>query len=452
MSKKSWNLDRRTFLFGAGVACAMPYLEAMGTASNEAPKRLCYIYFPNGCCLPNANDKDEKKNDELKHLRWFPQATGKNYKATQALEPLQSFRDDISVLGGLSHPRSRELLGHISGDTFLTGGDLRGSYENNISIDQYAAEHLAKDTRYPSFSFSGDGGVGFPSRATTLSFNHTGQAVPSEHRHRLIFERYFSQKGSMELRQKKLAEGKRLVDTILDSSRHLKRQLGQKDQRTMDQYLATLSDVEKQIEKNEVWLKTPLKKVEGSSFNLDVDPKEGCENYVKAMLNIMALGFHMDLTRVMSFQISREDGMGFGENYPKHALGLKKGHHGLSHTKDLDGYRGWSKMDTWMSQHLAHLLKEMKSRNDEHGNLLDNTQILFGSSQSHTHNATNAPLILAGGKNMGLKHGSYETFPEKVPMSNLFVSMGQAAGIPCKSFSDSTGPLPGQIFPQSLTI
>jgi hypothetical protein len=112
----------------------------------------------------------------------------------------------------------------------------------------------------------------------------------------------------------------------------------------------------------------------------------------------------------------------------------------------MAGWKNWSNLDAWYSSHCAYLIKQLKAREDDFGSLLDQTQILFGSSQSHTHNAVNCPLILAGGKNLGLKHGSYEKFPDKVPMSNLFVSMAQASGVDIESFSDSTGQLPGKIF------
>jgi hypothetical protein len=237
-----------------------------------------------------------------------------------------------------------------------------------------------------------------------------------------------------------------MVDLVLESSRRLKHRLGKKDQNTMAQYLETLSSVEKQIEINEAWLDTPLKKVKGSKPMLDVDPKEGCENYIKSMFDLMALGFHMDLTRVMTFQMAREDGMGFGDAYPVLASGAKKGHHGLSHSKDMEGYTEWSTHDAWLAERFAGFLKELKTREDEHGSLLDNTQVLFGSSQTHTHNASDMPLILAGGKNMGLKHGHYERFPEKVHMTNLLVSMAQAAGLDCDRFADSNGTCPGKTF------
>ena len=130
MSGPSWHLNRRTFLRGLGVACVVPYLEAMerdsasrvaaGLAPDE-PKRAAFVYFPNGCSLPDEDD------EENAHWRWFPSGQGADFRFTRVLEPLEPYRDDIAIYGGLSHPRSRELLGHLAGDTWLTGGDLRGA-------------------------------------------------------------------------------------------------------------------------------------------------------------------------------------------------------------------------------------------------------------------------------------------------------------------------------------
>jgi hypothetical protein len=449
--KKTWHLDRRTFLFGAGVTCGLPFLEAMETKKIKVPKRLAFIYFANGACVPNYA-KDSEDYQKNKKYIWFPEKAGRNYVHNLATEPLEEFRQEMSILGGLSHPKSRQLLGHITGDTWLTAGDLRGAYKNSISLDQVAAAQLGRDTRCPYFSFSADGGVGYPTRTSTLSYNSMGIAIPSEHNHRKIFERYFSPTtgGSTKARRKNIQEDQKIVDLVLESSRDLQRRLGAKDKQKMDQYLSTLDSVEKQLQKNEAWLSVPLKDVNMSHIDVKVDPKEGCENYIRTMMDLMALGFQLDLTRVMAFQLYREDGMGVGDLYTKYGAGLGKGHHRLSHgTKDKE----WATFDKWMSQNFAYFLRQMKNTSDEHGTLLDNTQVLYGSSQAHTHNARNCPLILAGGKNMGLKHGSYERFTEKVPMSNLFVSMAQSAEVILPKnhqgqgrFSDSTGNLPSKIF------
>ena len=382
---------------------------------------------------------------KLRDYRFFPQGEGREYQNTKTLEPLNAYRDDVTILGGLSHPRSRQLLGHIAGDTFLTAGDLRGSYKNNISVDQVAARELGQQTRYPSFVLSLDGGVGYKSRTASMSYDQLGNSIPAEHRHREIFERYFSPTGggTTEARQKELQRGQKIVDLVLANSKDFKRKLGKNDQEKMDQYLTSLNSVETQLKKNEAWLNVPMPEMDASRLSFDADPTKSPETYIRSMFDLMVLGFQLDLTRVVTYQIGREDGMGFGENFAKLAIGAKKGHHGLSHSGD---YKTWSTYDNWLCQQLAYFLGQLKTVSDEHGPLLDHTQVLYGSACSTTHNAVNLPLVLAGGKKLGLQHGSYSTFTEKTPMSNLFVSMLNAAGIKRERFADSTGSLPGELF------
>ena len=164
MSRKSWHLDRRSFLTGVGVSLTLPYLEAMATTApsvTDVPKRLCYMYFPNGCGIPNK----DKTPEEHKQWSWFPMGEGKDFTFTNTLSCMEPHRDDLTVIGGLSHPRSRQLLGHLAGDSWLTGGDVGASnYANNISVDQVAAQQIGQNTRYKSFVLSADGGVGYQSR------------------------------------------------------------------------------------------------------------------------------------------------------------------------------------------------------------------------------------------------------------------------------------------------
>ncbi|MCH2101987.1 MAG: DUF1552 domain-containing protein, partial [Planctomycetes bacterium] len=248
MSRKSWQLDRRSFLRGLGVACALPYLEGMSWARPARditkPKRMVFVYFPNGCSLPERNDAENAK------WRWFPLNPGKDYEFTEVLRPLEAYREQMTLLGGLSHPKSRELLGHLAGDTWLTAGDVRGDrYQNLVSVDQIAAHALKKYTRYPSLVLSVDGGVGYKSRVSTMSFDATGKPVPAEHRHRATFERYFAPNGgtSNEYRRKSLAQGKKIVDLVLEDSKDLKKKLSDKDREKMDEYLDSLNSVEEQV-------------------------------------------------------------------------------------------------------------------------------------------------------------------------------------------------------------
>ena len=452
MSRKPWHLDRRTFLKGVGVSCMLPYLECMagpataagaaGVTSRAAlaPKRLCFIYFPNGVGLPPEDSPHHKD------WSWFPRGAGRDYQFTKTLSPLEPHREKLSVLGGLSHPNSRSVLGHIAGDTWLTGGDLRGSrYTNQVSVDQVAAQALSPLTRYPCLSLSTDGGVGYKSRVTTLSFDPGGNPIPSEHRQRDIFERYFAQSGgaTSKDRRRSLKRGQKIVDLVLQDSKRVSRRLSGHDKAKMDEYLTSLNGVEQQLQRNEKWLDIPLGDFDASHLNLAVDAAVDPEAYLRSTFDLMVLGYQLDLTRVMTFMMAREDGMGFGENFPTLALGIKKGHHKISHDKTEDHWTEWGRYDQWLTKQFAYFLDKMQNTHDEHGPLLDNTLALYGSACSSTHNARNYPLVLAGGENLGAQHGEYTVFDEKhVPLSNLYVSMLNAVGVPTLAFADSDGRLP----------
>ena len=443
MKKKSWHIDRRTFIRGMGVTCMLPFFEGMAMTSLSkfakpvSPKRLCILYFPNGVGLP------PKESIYHKNWSWFPIGEGSDYKLTKSLSPLSPYRSDMSIMGGLSHPFSRNVLGHMAGDSFLTGGDLRGEYKNSISLDQVAAEKLSHYTRFPSLTLSTDGGVGYKSRTSTLSFNSSGKPIPSEHRQREIFERYFSPNGGTPThqRRKSIQQGMKIVDLVLEDSKTLKNRLGSNDKAKLDEYLTSLDQVEKQLTRNEKWLDVPMKEFDASLINLDVDPTAAPEDYVRSMMDLMILGFQTDATRVISYLMAREDGMGFGDNFPKIALGLQ-GHHTISHDKATGHWEDWGRLDRWYAKQFAYFINKMKNTKDIHGSLLDNTLILYGSACSTTHNARNYPLILAGGSKMGVNHGEYTVFDEKQErLSNLYLNMLNRLDVNIESFSDSTGKL-----------
>ena len=451
MSRKSWHLSRRTFLRGVGVSCALPMLEGMSFAARlrddepengdgGPPKRLCFLSFPNGCSLPKEND------EQYRHWRWFPDGEGKNYQFTKVLESLEPYREQLSFHGGLSHPKSRELLGHLAGDTFLTGGDVRGDrYQNSISVDQVVARQFKKHTRYPSLVLSVDGGVGYKSRVSTLSFDDNGRPIPSEHRHREIFERYFAPSGgaTTDERRKSLRQGKRIVDLVYEDSKDLRRRLGETDRSKLDEFLGSLRSVEEQIERNESWLDRPMPEFDASHLKLDPDPRVDPVAYVRSMYDLIVLALQTDVTRVLTYMIGREDGMGFADHFPRLALGIPKGHHTISHDEAAGHWDEWGRYDQWLGEQFAYFLGRLRDTHDAHGPLLDRTLVLYGSPCSTTHNARNYPIALAGGKALGVRHGEYVQHDASVPMSNLLLSILQGVGIETDSFSDSTGALAG---------
>ncbi len=440
MKKQHLQLDRRTFLRGTGVAVALPFLDAMRFGPRREPaRRLACVYFPNGASMPE--ETDEKWNK----WRWFPNRAGADYQFTEVLACLEPFRAKLSLLGGLSHPLSRELLGHLAGDTWLTGGDVRGDvYQNRVSVDQVAAEVLKRHTRYPSLVFSTDGGVGYKSRVSTLSFDHSARPIPSEHLPRRIFERYFAPGGgaSTEQRRQSLRQGKQVVDLVLEDSKRLSQRLGKADQEKLDQYLASLQAVEEQVRRNEQWLDRPMRTVDSSHVQLDAAADVDPARYLRTMYDLMALGFETDISRVATFMTGREDGMGFADHFPSRALGIKRGHHTISHDTHEGHWEEWGRYDQWHAQQFAHFLQRLAKVEDEHGSLLDSTVVLYGSCCSTTHNARNYPVAIVGGSKLGLRHGSYTKYDETTPFSNVLLGLLRTVGVPAETFADSTGWLP----------
>jgi hypothetical protein len=357
---------------------------------------------------------------------------------TKVLEPLKKHRENLSILGGLSHPKSRQLIGHHAADSWLTGADVGLNYKNSISLDQLVAENFKKHTRYPFMNLSTDGGTGFRGRTTTLAFNRSGRPVPAENSPREIFERFF-QTGDIKdanLRKKELLKKRRIVDLLISDSKKLKINLGHHDQQVLERHLDTLRDLENRIEQMEKWQNIPLKKFNTDHLDLAATIQEP-EKYIRSMLDLMVLAFEIDLTRVSNYMLVREDNLGIGTHFATTLFNFPD-HHRMSHCKDEATYKKWAQYDRFLSTQLNYLLDRLQESKSEYGSLLNNTLVLYGSATSTNHDAINYPIILAGGHNMGLKHGRYLKFNEnKKCFSDLFVSMQNALGIPTGKFSDS---------------
>ena len=269
---KSWHLNRRTVLRGAGVSLALPWMEAMsafGAAAkkdNELPRRMCSVLFPFGIAVPK-NDAPERE------WGWFPRGEGKDFQFTKVLQPLESLREDVSVFGGLSHPRCRSMNGHDTGDIFLTGTPLEQiTYRNSISLDQFAARHIGDKTRMGSLTLSTDGGIGPRTRTTTISYTDKGQPIPAMSDPKLIFQRLFGQDKSSKSDRQRLESTGSILDLVMDQSGSLRHNLGVADQRKLDEFETSVREVEKRIERSREWLSVPLPKVDQSSIALEADP------------------------------------------------------------------------------------------------------------------------------------------------------------------------------------
>ena len=440
----STKLDRRSVLKGvAGATLALPVLEAMGAdVADQTPRRFCAIYTANGMSLP-------KSDHGIDPWSWFPSAEKSGaFVFGKSTEPLSPFREHLSFLGGLYHPNGTKADPHICSDMWLTGAPLhdpkRGTF-NSVALDQVVALHTKQFCRQPSLVLSIDAGTGFMSRTGTISYSLDGKPIPAENNPRRVFDRLFREdRASLESQRDHLKKRIKLVDAVLESARSLDRRLGKSDREKMNQYLTALSEVESRLIASEKWIDIPLKTQDYSHLNLDVTSAGEPPEYYRNMFDLIALAFDADITRSVAFMLNREDGMGISDTFPL-KLGLTQTHHNLSHAGDKDGQLQFAKYDLFLSEQLAYFFGRLQEYKDTHGTVLDNSIVLYGSGASTTHYPKNLPTLIAGGANMGLKHGAYWRNGD-TRMSNVFLSMLRSMDIEERSFADSTGVLGDSIF------
>ncbi len=424
-------------LRGAGVALGLPYLEAMAATPGQdatPPKRFCAFYFPYGVSLP-------AEDSEHADWRWFPNGGERDYKFTKTLEVLEPLRGEINILKGLSHPACREMGSHDTADTFLTGTELRGRFfENSVSVDQVAAAKIGHHTRYSSLALSTDGGVGEPTRASTLSFNENGRPIPSLNSPRTVFNRLFGADGEGERRR--LSSSASMLDRVLEDTARLRGDLGAQDKQKLDEYLDSVRQVEQRIERSQAWLEVPrpeLTDADREMLKLDADddaPKE----LMRTMYDLIYLALRTDSTRVVTYQLgSMGDFSSKAGKFPQ-LLGFAGTLHSLAHDWNKPGgAENLGRWDRHMAAEFGRFLERLRSSEEGAGTLLDNTLAFYGSSNSQTHNNRNYPLILAGGRGMGLRPGRFLQFGEETPLSNLFVTALDRIGAGVGGFADSTG-------------
>ena len=435
-------MDRRTFLRGSGVALALPFLDCMRSQgaktpqSAAAPKRICAIHFPYGASVP-ADDHEDRE------WGWFPVREGNEFRYTKVMESLNPLRRYTTVIGGLSHPTGRDIGGHDTGDIFLTGANFSGTnFRNTISFDQIAAAKYGDQTRFSSLVLSSDGGIGLPTRSKTLSFTASGQPIPGLDKPQMIFDRLFGDGGgTIAQTRRRLDTEASMLDRVLEQSKSLRGKLGKQDQAKYDEYLTSVRDIEKRVLRSQDWLDIPKAKIDPKSLNLEATTDAPLE-YMKTMYDLMYLAFQTDSTRVATYMLGAMNGE-TSNQFPK-ALGLGSQHE-LAHGAGKPG--GFPRQGQWnqcLVENLARFLQRLADTPEENGSLLDNTLVLCGTSNSRTHNNHNYPLILAGGANMGFKHGQYLTYNddgEDGVMSDLLFTLLNRTGAADTGFSDSAGDL-----------
>ncbi len=440
---------RRTALqFGLAGMALPPLASLLGSPSvahaatdkfsGKPPARLVTIFFPNGVSLPPEGHRS------FNDWNWFPHNPGSDYVMTNTLTPLEDLRNSISILSGFSHPNLRSNITHSCSAQFLTGEDQSKGYKNSISYDQVFAEEIDGATRFSSLSLSTAGGTGSIGRPATLSVNRDGALIPAMADPQQIFDRLFvvDPRGA-KARARSIARDRSILDQVSSRVSRLNGSLGAGDRKHLDSYLTATRTLERQLQRANDWLNIPKPEVDPGLFDFNAQPtRELGTNYMRTMFDLIHMALLTDSTRVVTYQTAMENASGPGNKLP-YAAGLSLHHHQLSHSaaRDEGGWERWAKYDQYLAERLAEFLRKMAATPDPlaEGSLLDNTIVLYGCGTSKTHVGINYPLILAGGKNLGIKHGSFHKFESERPFNDLLLTLLQRAGVETEKFGDSEG-------------
>jgi hypothetical protein len=439
-------MPRRTFLRGLGAAVALPYLDAMTPTLARAslikpPVRMAFVYVPNGMDMRNWNMDYEGKLGEL----------------PQTLQPLVQHKDDITVLGNLTHNTGRALLDGAGdhgrcGGSYLTGVQVKKSVTDiraSKSVDQYVADHVGGQTRFPSLEVgledsrqAGNCDSGYSCAYTNnLAWRSETQPLPPILNPRMLFERLFGDMAgrSPEDRAKRRISRRSILDFVLEDARRLRGDLGPTDQRKLDEYLASIRQIEEQMKRAE-------------QDNAEIDPgmdrpygvPSDFAEHFRLMTDMITVAFQADLTRVVTFLVTRE-----GTSRAYREIGIPDGHHPLTHHRNNpDLMDKVAKINKYHVEQFSNWLTKLKAAEESDGSVLDNSMIVYGAGLSdgnlHTHH--DLPTLIAGRGGNSIQTGRRVVYRKETPMCNLHLTMMDRMGVQMDHFGDSTGHLNGLDF------
>lgn len=414
--------DRRRFLRAAGISLALPWLDALALAGAPASarprRRMVCICTPLGLHAPNL----------------LPEQVGKDYQPTPYLQVLQDLRNDFTVISGLSHPEVES--GHDSIFSFLTAAphpERRAGFRNSISLDQFAAERLGDQTRFPSLALSAEG--------FSLSWTRSGALVPSDTSPARVFARLFleGRPDEVEAQIRRLRDGRSILDQVRDQARRMQSGLGVSDREKLDEYFTSVRELEARLANAEAWSKQPKPKVAAEPPRDIANPAD-LLGRTRLLFDVTHLALESDSTRLVTIML-------LGTSLVPPIPGVSDGHHNLSHHgQDPNKLEQLKIVELEKLKLLRDLLARLKQTKEEGDTLLDRTMVFFSSNlgNASSHSCKNLPVILAGG---GFKHGQHLAFdPQRhPPLSNLYVTMLQRLGIEADRFASSTGTLTGLV-------
>jgi hypothetical protein len=414
-------LHRRTFFRAAGVAMALPLFDALAPnkargAEASVPRRMVCINTPLG--LHPAN--------------FFPTKAGLHYELSPYLEVFKDFREDFTVISGLSHPDVGPS--HDSNYSFLTAAphpEQRAGFKNSISLDQFAAEQTFGQTRFPTLNLSCEG--------FGLAWTRSGAAVPTENWTSGMFAKLFleGRPDEVQAQARRLADGQSVLDAVRGQAKKMEKVLGTGDREKLDEYFTSVRELEQRLAQAEAWSKKPKPKVDAKQPQ-DIQNSADLIGKNRLWFDLMHLALQTDSSRLITLQL-------LGTSSVPPIQGVNQGHHDLSHHGQEPAKIAQLKiLEIEKLRTLLTFLTQLRDTKEEGQSLLDRTSVFFSSNlaDASKHSVKNMPVLLAGG---GFKHGQHLAFDENnnPPLCNLFVSMLQRTGIEADKFGSSTGTLTG---------
>jgi hypothetical protein len=429
-------LPRRTFLRALGATVSLPVLDAMVPALSAADevrrtRRLGFVYLPMGTHQP----------------LWTPSGVGRITELSPILSSLTPHLDYLSVLTNLQLKNAYSGgADHATANcTFLSGVRAKrtdgSDYELGTTVDQIAARHISNDTALPSLELATDFNyvVGNCDNGyacvymNTLAWSTPTTPLPTEANPRVVFERMFGDGGSFAERKAELRRNASILDGLTEGLASLRLKLGAGDKVRVNNYLDSLREVERRIQRAEEQGAEALP----DALERPVGAPLLWEDHVKLMFDLQVLAFQADITRVITFQIAREVST---RTYPQ--IGVPDAHHPTSHHQ-LDPVKiaKLAKISAYHVSLFGYFLEKLKATSDGDGSLLDNSLLLLGSGLGNpdVHDHTNLPILVAGGGSGTHRGGRHIVCHPLTPMTNVLLTMLDKAGVNVEKFADSTG-------------
>lgn len=449
MSATEKHLPRRTFLRGLGVSLSLPLLDAMvpaltatesTAAAPERLRRIGYVYMPMGCDLSRWTPRDQHHLSEL----------------SPTLEPLRPVRDHVTIVSNLELKNAYPGTHATSNSAFLSAARAKltesSDYYLATTVDQIAAKALGQETRLPSLELAMDllETVGQCDNGyacvyqNCLSWATPTTPLPAEAHPRLVFERLFGTARTPQQRSEELRRRASLLDSMTQEISRLQNQLGSSDRQKVDQYLTSIREVERRIQKAERDVKQhPLPDLERP-----LGVPDSYAEHARLMFDLQLLALQGDVTRVITFQLARETS---NRAYPE--IGVPEPHHPLTHHgNDPVKIEKMAKINRFHVSLFAEFLEKLAQTPEGEGSLLDHSLYLYGSGMGNpnVHDHANLPIIVAGGAAGKHRGGQHLKPTHAEPLANLHLTLLNKVGIPLESFADSQGPMPGLFQPLSM--